>query len=285
MLAAQLESIFDLIGSFPNEHARGSKLYEFLDVVTREAFAAAKIQFQAGQSVQVGEFGAITLPFVQMGAVDSIDLFGLDGLIEFAFYFRTRGKYARAADIGANIGLHSIILSRCCRSVEAYEPDPNHFRLLVQNLELNEVGNVSPVQSAVSDVEGKTEFVRVLGNTTSSHIVGAKKAPYGELERFEVDVVDVRGIAGRTDLLKIDAEGQEAVIIKAVPVHGWATLDAMVEIGTYENASEVYDYFENTDVNLFSQKCGWRKVKSFEDMPTSYKDGGLFISAKPAMPW
>lgn len=36
---------------------------------------------------------------------------------------------------------------------------------------------------------------------------------------------------------------------------------------------------------LFSLKRGWARIERFEDMPTSYGEGGLLINAKPAMPW
>ena len=107
-----------------------------------------------------------------MGAIDSIDLFGLDELLIFSFYYRNRGLYKRAIDIGANIGLHSIVLSLCGIKVESYEPDPSHYKKLVRNIELNGISNMIFHQAAVSKENGVMQFVRVLGNTTSSHLVG-----------------------------------------------------------------------------------------------------------------
>lgn len=45
------------------------------------------------------------------------------------------------------------------------------------------------------------------------------------------------------------------------------------------------DHFAGTGVNIFSQKRGWNRVVSIDDVPLSYKEGGVFVSAKPVMPW
>jgi FkbM family methyltransferase len=285
MLLDRFGSLMELLAAFPGHHARDSAFYRFLDGLTQDAFHEVKPAFVAGQGVVVGEFGSIILPYEEMGAIDSIDLFGLDELILFAYYYKNRGRYRRAADIGANIGLHSILLSRIGCQVEAFEPDPQHSAKLARNLDLNAIADCLVHRVAVSDHRGQMEFVRVLGNTTSSHLAGAKPNPWGELERFEVDVEDIREIAGRVDFMKIDAEGHEAVILSALAFEAWRRVDAVVEIGSTENARAVFDHFTQSGIGLFSQKRGWGRVERFEDMPTTYREGGLFISAKPAMPW
>lgn len=220
-----------------------------------------------------------------MGAIDSLDLFGLDELLMFAFYFQNRGRYRRVVDIGANIGLHSIILAKCGYEVESYEPDPVHYQKLERNLVLNCIESCTPHQQAVSEKDGNMQFVRVLGNTTSSHLAGAKANPYGELEQFDVQVVDIRSIIDCVDLFKIDAEGHEAVLLHAVPDTAWKQVDAFVEVGSPENAKTIFERFNGTDVHIFSQKTGWNSVQALVDMPISYKEGGIFVSTKSVMPW
>jgi hypothetical protein len=68
-------------------------------------------------------------------------------------------------------------------------------------------------------------------------------------------------------------------------VDAWKRIDAFVEVGTPENAEAIHGRFSKSGVNIFSQKNGWRMVKSPADMPASYKQGGIFISAKSSMPW
>lgn len=285
MFVAHFQNLFRCLAAYPELHPRGTPFYQLIDDLAGAAFLAAKPAFEAGEEVQVGEIGKIRLPYEKMGAIDSLDLFGMDELLMFAFYFQNRGRYRRVADIGANLGLHSILLARCGYEVESYEPDPAHFEKLQRNLALNDIASCTPHQLAVSEKDGKMQFVRVLGNTTSSHLAGAKPHPYGELKRFDVPVVDVRTIAERIDLFKIDAEGHEAVLLRAIPDEIWKRVDAFVEIGTVENAKAVYQRFQGTGIHIHTQKTGWKSVGSLTEMPTSYKEGGIFVSAKAVMPW
>lgn len=286
MLLSNLVNIFKFLADHNAEHARDTEFYRFTDVVAKYAFHQARDAFEAARPVPLGEIGDIILPYHKMGAIDSIDLFGLDELLMFSFYHRNRHLYRNVVDVGANIGLHSILLAKCGFTVEAWEPDPAHFSILQDNLRRNNVEQVvTPHLKAVSDRRGQTEFVRVLGNTTSSHLAGAKANPYGELERFPVDLDDFSDIAMRADLAKIDAEGHEGVILSAVPVERWASLDAFVEIGSPETAAQVFKHFSGSAVRIFAQKLGWRQVGSIADMPDNYREGGVFISSKAAMPW
>jgi len=59
----------------------------------------------------------------------------------------------------------------------------------------------------------------------------------------------------------------------------------MVEIGNPENARGVFEHFQTIGIGMFSQKTGWSRVQRLADMPTSHREGSLFVSAKPAMPW
>ena len=285
MLLSDLNTLFEFIAAHPRSHARDSVFYRFMDGLAKHAFRESEGEFKARRPVPLGEFGSIVLPYDKMGAIDSIDLFGLDELLMFAFYRRNRSRYRKVVDIGANIGLHSILLSKCGYEVEAYEPDPVHYGKILRNLKLNNAAGCKVIKAAVSETDGTMQFVRVLGNTTSSHLAGAKSNPYGELERFDVEVRDVKEIAARADLLKIDAEGHEAVILNALPAETWKRVDAFVEIGTGDNAKSVFEHLSALRVNLFSQKRGWQRVERLEQMPSSYKEGGVFMSTKDAMPW
>ncbi len=180
------DDIFARIVAHPERHARTDKVwYELQDSLRPEVeknFSAAD-----AKPVPFGPFGEIRFPYHKMGAITSLELFGLDELIIFAFYNANRTRYRKAVDFGANIGLHSLMLSRAGFDVRSFEPDPVHADLLRRNLALNDA-KTDLHQAAVSLKDGTTEFVRVVGNTTGSHIAGAKSDPYCELERFPVTI-------------------------------------------------------------------------------------------------
>jgi len=231
-----------------------------------------------------GPFGPITMPYLKMGNIDSLDLFGLDELIMFAFYNVNRNRYRRVVDFGANIGLHTIMLARCGFEVRSFEPDPFHFEHLKTNLALNDVkSDLRP--AAVSLNDGEAEFIRVLGNTTGSHIKGAKADPYGPTEVFKVRLEAAQPHLAWADLAKIDIEGHEAALLTGLPHDTWRSLDAIVEVGTEDNARRIFEYFRLSGINIFAQKTGWAKVTAQSDMPISHRDGSLFVTQKSAMPW
>lgn len=273
-LGALLKALPDL-GNF---HAPDNAVYAFLELAAREQAIRTFGQGRVGPQ-QFGMFGSIDFPFHNMGAVDSVDLFGLDELILFAYYWRARGRYARVADIGANLGLHSILLDRCGFEVRAYEPDPAHWAILRANLIANQSVRVSAIQAAVSSEPGSAEFIRVAGNTTSSHLAGSKPAPYGDLQRFPVTVEAIQPIMAWADLLKVDAEGHEKQIFLATSEADWQGTDMLVEVGSSANANAIYAHSSELGLKLFAQKRSWHRIDCEEDMPTSYRDGTLFVTA------
>jgi len=280
-----LGEIIDALPALAAQHARTSDSYKALDERARTAVVASGLTREAVETVSLGCFGPVVFPFARMGAITSLELFGLDELIIFSFYWVNRHRYRRAADIGANLGLHSILMGKCGWNVKAYEPDPAHTKILRRNLDLNGSSSVELIEAAVSDAPGMLEFVRVLGNTTSSHLAGAKNDAYGPLERFPVRVETIADIMPTVDFIKMDAEGQERAIVLGTSPSHWNETDMIVEIGSEENASAIYEHLKIIGVNAFAQKLGWRQVRVLEDMPMHYKHGSLFISQRAEMPW
>jgi FkbM family methyltransferase len=280
---SKLDDIFTALSTDPRLHVPGTGPYLELKAQAR-AEVERLFRSEAPAPHPFGPFGPITLPYTRMGAIDSLDLFGLDELIIFAFYNASRARYTRVLDVGANLGLHSIILAACGFEVRAYEPDPRHYELLSANLKANQASRVQAVKAAVSTADGEAEFVRVLGNTTGSHLAGAKNS-YGEREFFKVRVEAVAPLFGWASLAKIDAEGHERQLLLASTRADFGHLDVMVEVGSAENAAAIFEHMASQGVGMYPQKLGWQAARSATDLPTSHRDGSLFLSAKGGMPW
>ncbi len=279
-----LEQLLAVLPTVRDRHAPQDPLHQVLKRAAR-AWVEESFAGDEGDPISFEPFGEIRFPYFRMGAVDSMNLFDLDELILFSFYHASRERYRCVADIGANLGLHSLLLARCGFEVRSYEPDPVHADLLQANLDRNDVRNVTLHSAAVSAEDGEMEFVRVKGNTTGSHLAGAKSNPYGDLDRFPVEVVAIGPILRWADLIKLDAEGHEDVILAATEPADWQGTDAVVEVGSPENADVVFEHFRGTGIQLFAQQLDWERVESREQMPESYKHGSLFISGRDAMPW
>jgi FkbM family methyltransferase len=279
----QLTSLLKALPGLARSHRPGTEAYTLLAKVAESAVAQL-FGAQSHEPHPFGPFGSIAFPYRRLGAVDSLDLLNLDELIIFSFYWANRGHYRRVADIGANIGLHSLILSRCGYDVRSFEPDPKHVAMLHETLQINNATSVTVIPAAVSDRAGEAEFIRVLGNTTGSHLAGAKGDPYGAIERFTVPLVAVSGIIAWANLMKIDAEGHETNIILATNRDQWNKVDAMIEIGTQANAELIFDHCDRLGLKIFTQKTGWSRAETFADLPTSYREGSAFITQRTAMP-
>ena len=276
------DDLFAVIPQFPNRHAPLDPLWRIWRAAARPVVEAC---FRNGETPQpFGPFGSIALPYFKMGNIDSLDLFGLDELIIFAFYHLNRARYRKVVDFGANIGLHTIMMSRCGFEVRSFEPDPVHLDRLKADLALN--GAKSDVRAAaVSLQDGKTEFVRLVGNTTGSHIKGAKNDAYGPTELFEVKLEAAAPHLAWADLAKIDIEGHEAALLSGLPPETWRSTDAILEVGSEANAQQIFAHLNGSGVNMFAQKIGWKRVASASDIPTSHRDGSLFLTSKSEMPW
>lgn len=280
-----LDEILVAIPKLLEQHSHASSIYAVMSFAAKHA---ANMLFgeQGPQRANIGLAGEVVMPYTRMGAINSTHLFGLDELILFSYYASRAGHYQRVADLGANIGLHSILLAKLGYQVDCFEPDPLHIIRLRENLRINRLVDRLTVHGvAVSDRAGSVEFCRVLGNTTSSHISGAKAAPYGELETLTVDTVDIRAVMKNVDFLKIDVEGHEANLIEATGVDDWNGREAVVEIGSAENAARIFTHLRAIGVNIFSQKIGWRRVANCDQLPTSYREGSVFISTAATMVW
>lgn len=136
---------------------------------------------------------------------------GLDDLA--ALVNRKCSRDSTVLDVGANIGLSTLLLARLTGRVVAYEPSPPNVALLRQNLLLNGIRNVEVVAAAVSDRPG-TLRLHVAQFGAGSHVVAAGHVagatiPTVEVPALPLDEQDLPPIA----FIKIDAEGHEPDVL------------------------------------------------------------------------
>ncbi|MEJ1749058.1 FkbM family methyltransferase [Escherichia coli] len=73
--------------------------------------------------------------------------------VEVDLYKTLLSEGSNVIEIGANIGLHTIPLSKICGkgSIICFEPQPPIFNMLCGNLAMNNILNVMPYNKAVGD--------------------------------------------------------------------------------------------------------------------------------------
>ena len=184
------------------------------------------------------------------------------------------------ADIGANIGLHTIVLSKLGYKVDSYEPDEKHFKLLIKNLKKNKLSIKNTIKKGVSNFSGIETFTRVLGNTTGSHIKNKKLKVYGKIFEYKIKTIGINEIISKYDLVKLDCEGSEKQIFHYLNLKIAKKTDFLVEVTDNISRKIIWNKFKNTQFKLYSQKNNWKRCTNIKHIPKSHLEGTLFISKK-----
>jgi FkbM family methyltransferase len=113
-------------------------------------------------------------------------------------------------DVGANIGLYTLLLSRLTGKtgrVFAFEPEPNLFSILCENCAANQASNVTPFQCAAGEANGRATFQRATFNSGDNRLGASKSGAESiEVEVARLDeVLPVRTV----DFIKLDVQGHE----------------------------------------------------------------------------
>jgi FkbM family methyltransferase len=128
-------------------------------------------------------------------------------------------------DVGANIGLHTIVGSRRVGplgSVHAIEPEPHCRHRLLRHLELNRINNVQVFAVAFSDHTGTSRLFRSPPENSAKSSFAESNTTMGLLGKspgfvdVETQTLDehVRHWGGNPDVVKIDVEGAELLVLR-----------------------------------------------------------------------
>ena len=167
-------------------------------------------------------------------------------------------------DIGANIGYFSILVAKNNPSCKVYsfEPTPSIFNQLKENLQLNELSNVSANQVALSNHEGNLRLYP--GHPMNSGSTGIFRNEESS-ESFSVKAStlhkEVEKMPLPARIVKIDTEGSESEIlshlrqlVELLP----ADIEFIVEINPeligLEKANAIIRRFEDLNFNSFQIK-------------------------------
>ena len=116
-------------------------------------------------------------------------------------------------DVGANIGLSTILMSRLSKTVHAFEASPKNAALLRENLRLNRVSNVYVHADAVSHINGSVR-VHEANFGAGSHVVTGGHVAADRVATVEVACVTLDSLnLPRVEFIKIDAEGHEPNVL------------------------------------------------------------------------
>lgn len=115
-------------------------------------------------------------------------------------------------DVGAHVGYYTLAASRLvgrAGRVVAFEPVPRNLAYLRHHLEINEIGNVDVVESAVERSTGSAQFLEGMGSSMG------RLSHDGDIlvDTTTLEDACVRLAVPRVDVLKIDVEGAEVLVL------------------------------------------------------------------------
>ena len=138
---------------------------------------------------------------------------------EFEIVRKLLGEGDIFVDVGANLGLYTLVASRLVGelgSVHAFEPQAETYQLLADNVRRNHVSNVVLNQAALGETNGEAELfinresaLTSMGRTGRGSVINIQKVPVWTLD----DYADRNGIE-RINFLKVDVEGFEGNVLR-----------------------------------------------------------------------
>ena len=146
----------------------------------------------------------------------AVEIYGEYGEIEAQLLRQLCPAGAVVVEAGANIGTHTLVLSRCAGTagfVYAYEPQRIVFQTLCANLAVNSILNVDARHAAVGAQAGSVLMPDV-DYTCEGNFGGVEANAFSHGRTVRKVRLDDDLELDRLDLLKIDVEGMEADVIK-----------------------------------------------------------------------
>jgi FkbM family methyltransferase len=189
-------------------------------------------------------------------------------------------------DIGANIGLYSIALSKYFDRIIAFEANPITFKVLEANLALSETRNVRPFCEGVSSqmrcaslytpIDGHLGWATLNANHHGAETIVAETTIH--LDTLDSLLKKAGFEQDPISLIKIDVEGHEADVLQGAmgTLNRWGPI-VLVEVLAGTAGRESFEILN---------RCGYSHYYSFRRSPTSKSSGlkGYFESLTSGLP-
>ena len=172
-------------------------------------------------------------------------------------------------DIGAHIGYFSLIFAKLVGNngkVFSFEPEPENYKILKKNIEINNYQNVILEQKGVSDINNS---VKLYSGSTSSGSSRIYK-PEQNLSKFNKNTIDIQtiildeyfsklGLTNKINFIKMDIEGAEILALKGMQkilresenlkIFTEFNREFLEDAGT--NPNELFELLENEGFSIY----------------------------------
>jgi FkbM family methyltransferase len=194
------------------------------------------------------------------------------------------GKTPVFLDIGANIGVYSLLVAKLSpeSQVHSFEPNPAALEILRSNIALNEVDNIHVHAVGLSDKEETCRLYNESMAQASLHKTG-QHGDYIDIQVRPLDaVLDDIGVS-RVDLIKIDVEGHEPAVLDGAErmfAHN-KRMAVIMEIDKNAALTGTRDQLFRRMVDMgfsaYIPKGYPRAMKEVKTVPERYEDNVIFL--------
>lgn len=183
-------------------------IYRFFVILRYKKYFTNFLQFR-GAKIKVGKDTSI-FPGVYHGSYEKLEL---DVLLTHRFK-----SDVVFWDVGANIGIYSILFSIAFPAwkIFAFEPNQAVLPILKENINKNKCNNVNLVDLALSDSKSLRYLQLYRNRSGGNHLIDnsiVDKSQFMEVESAIGDELVVSGQIPKPDFIKIDCEGHELEIL------------------------------------------------------------------------
>lgn len=177
-------------------------------------------------------------------------------LYEWQVWQRILQRGDRFVDVGANVGIYSILAAELGCSVTAFEPDPMNLEELGFNLGLNELADkVSVVPKAVAARSGTVLFLA--GHDAVGRIAVSQAPDSITVECVALDDALEGAVAG----MKIDVEGAEHLVLQGAEGMLRAQSIGVIQLEWNETSRANFDV-DRSQVGTFLEEHGYVIAKA-----------------------
>ena len=168
-----------------------------------------------------------------------------------------------AVDVGANLGLYSLLLAGLvgpAGRVISFEPDPELFSLLRANCGANEAAHVEAHHLALGSASDRMVLNRLTLNSGDNHLGPAGRTAFRRPLEVEVEPLDKLMPGLRPDFVKVDVQGWELKVLRGME----STLRSASNAGIYlelwpdglrragDGPAELYGFVRGIGFRFFS---------------------------------
>ncbi len=115
-------------------------------------------------------------------------------------------------DIGANIGTYSVILSKYCKEVHAFECSPDTYQNLNNSIKLNHMTNIVTHQEGLGDEEKESIFYLTSADGGTDSLIDVPGYTSGQIT-VQIKTLDSFKLTN-IGFIKIDVENYELEVLK-----------------------------------------------------------------------